>query len=401
MDAIKGSARLQTYARRVADSLMEHNRQTHPPDAQKILREFSMREAGELLRVNPNSFRRYVKTLEGKMPTGRLVNGNRRVFTAAEIREIQEYLYATGKIGLDTYPRRQTFERLQAITVFNLKGGVSKTTVTTNLAQVLSLRGYRVLVVDLDAQSSMTGLFGLQPDMSEDMLTVYDAIRYKDPVDVRKAIRKTYFPNLDILPASMEIVEFEYETALSFRNPGGAAPFHSRIARAIDAVEQDYDLVLFDTPPQMSFAVISALVASTGIIIPLNAAMLDVMSLSTFLSMAGDLLEVVESQAAEKRFDFMRFLITRFEATDGPQLQMASYLRTMLGDAVMSAALIKTTAINDAANTTQPLLEVDPKEFNRRTYERAIESFMLIADEVERDIFAAWGRTPKGAGHGA
>ena len=395
MGGIRGSERFQRYSDRIASSLREHNRETHPPDAQKVLRPFSMREAGDFLRVNPNSFRRYVKTLEGKMPTGTLVNGNRRYFTAEDIAAIQDFLWQDGKLDLRQYPRRQAHESLQAITVFNLKGGVSKTTIATNLGQLLSLRGYRVLLIDLDAQASMTNLFGLQPEMSPDMPSVYDVIRYDDPVPVREAIRPTYFPRIDILPASMDVVEFEYETALSFRDMARTAPFHTRISAALAEVENDYDLVIFDTPPQMSFAVISALIASTGVLIPLNAAMLDVMSLSTFLSMAGDLMAVVEAQSAEKTFDFLRFLITRYESTDGPQVQMASYLRTMLGDAVMSSALIKSTAINDAANTTQPVLEVEPKDFNRRTYERLVESLTQIADELERDIYHAWGRTTK------
>lgn len=401
MGRIKGSERLQTYARTIARSLSEHNRDTHPPDAQKLLRTFSMREASEFLGVNPNTFRSYVKTHEGEMPVGTLVNGTRRVFTMQEIRDIREFLFRKGRIGLEGYPIRQKGEHLQMVTCFNLKGGVAKTTSSVNLGMTLAARGFRVLIVDLDAQASCTNLFGINPEADESMLSAYDVIRYKETSPIRDVIRKTYFPGVDLIPASMDIVEFEYETALSFRDPGGAAPFHARMTRALDDVRDDYDLVIFDTPPQMSFAVISALFASTGLVIPLTASMLDVMSLSTFLSMAGDLMQVVEEQATDKRYDFIRFLITRYEATDQPQLQLASYLRTILGDAVMASTLIKSTAIGDAANTTQPILEVDPKEFNKRTYDRIIESVNAIADELQDDIYAAWGRPLRRERHGA
>ena len=392
MGSIKGSERLQNYAGKIARSLSEHNRDTHPPDAEKELRPFSMREAGEFLGINPNTFRSYIKTHESDMPTGTLVNGTRRVFTMEEIRAIREFLFERGKLPLSEYPVRQKNEHLQIVTCFNLKGGVSKTTSAINLGMLLAARGFRVLLCDIDAQASCTNMFGLNPEADKTMKTAYDVIRYADPVPIRDVIRKTYFPGLDLIPASMEIVEFEYETALSFRDAGGAAPFHARMTRALEDVKDDYDLVLYDTPPQMSFAVISALFSSTGMMIPLTASMLDVMSLSTFLSMAGDLMQVVESKSSDKRYDFIRFLITRYEATDQPQLQMASYLRTILGDAVMASTLIKSTAIGDAANTTQPILEVDPKEFNKRTYDRILESFSDIADELQDDIYAAWGR---------
>ncbi|WP_291735285.1 AAA family ATPase, partial [Leisingera sp. F5] len=159
-----------------------------------------------------------------------------------------------------------------------------------------------------------------------------------------------------------------------------------------DQVRNDYDIVMFDTPPQLSFAVISALFASTGMLIPLTASMLDVMSLATFMDMASELMQVVEEQDRDKTYDFIRFLITRYETGDQPQLQVASYLRTVLGDSVMSNEFVKSTAIGDAANTKQPVLEVEPRDMTRSTYDRIVTSISGIADEVEADLRKAWGR---------
>jgi chromosome partitioning protein len=155
-------------------------------------------------------------------------------------------------------------------------------------------------------------------------------------------------------------------------------------------------VVIFDTPPQLNFSVISALFASTGVLIPLNASMLDVMSLASFLGMASNLMGVVEAHAPEHGLNFVRVLITRYENTDGPQVQISSLLRTVLGDAVLPAEFLKSTAVGDAANTQQSIFEVEPREVNRRTYERAIESVSRVTDEVEREILKAWGRS-----HGA
>jgi chromosome partitioning protein len=138
--------------------------------------------------------------------------------------------------------------------------------------------------------------------------------------------------------------------------------------------------------------VISALFASNGVLIPLNASMLDVMSLATFLSMASNLMEVVERHAPDHGFDFVKMLITRYEGTDQPQVQMASFLRTVTGNSVMAAEFVKSTAIGDAANTKQSVFEVEPREINKKTYDRVIESIYRIADEIEQEMHRSWGR---------
>lgn len=389
----QGSARFKAYSGRLSRALEDHSREAFPPDAQKTLRRFSMREAAEFIRVNQNTFRHYITTMADRIPVGERDKSNRRYFSAREFHEIQRVLFEEGKIRPEHYPRRRAGEKCQVVTCFNLKGGVSKTSTATHLAEILALRGYRVLAIDLDAQSSMTNMFGITPELAPDMPSAYDVIRYTDPLPCREAIRKTYFPNIDLLPGSMDVIEFEYETALSFRTPDSSKPFHGRLADAIDQVQQDYDVVIFDTPPQMSFAVIAALFASTGVLIPLNASMLDAMSLASFLGLASELMGVVEQHAPDHSFDFIKFLITRYEATDQPQVQMAGFLRTVLGTAVMSTEFVKSTAIGDAANTKQPVFEIEPRDVNKKTYDRVIEAIGRIADELEAEFMKSWGRS--------
>lgn len=389
--SIRGSTRFKAIANRINRQLKEHSEESFPPDARKTLRRFAMREAADFLKINQNTFRHYVSTLGDRIPTGELDKSNRRYFTLEEIHTIQRVLFEEGKIDPKTYPRRRDDEPCMVITCFNLKGGSGKTSTAAHL-NLLGIEGFRTLFVDLDPQASLTNMFGIVPEADPGMLTAYDMIRYEDPVPARDVIQKTYFPNIDLIPASMSLMEFEYETALSFRKVSQAGAFHTRIANALEPVLPSYDLIIFDTPPSLNFSVISALFASRGVLIPLNASMLDVMSLASFMAMAGNLLEVVETHAPDHRFDFVKLLITRYEATDLPQMQMASFLRTMLGSSMMATEFVKSTAIGDAANTKQTVFEVDPRDINRKTYDRAIESITGIAQEIETEIFRAWGR---------
>jgi chromosome partitioning protein len=127
-------------------------------------------------------------------------------------------------------------------------------------------------------------------------------------------------------------------------------------------------------------------------LIPLSAGMLDVVSLVKFLDLASSTLESIEKVNPQKRFDFIRILLTRYAPGDPAQLQLASFLRNTLGDAMMNVDFLNSTAIYDSGNTMSPLLEVDPSTFTRKTYDRILESLQGIALEVEEEIMVGRGR---------
>ena len=88
----------------------------------------------------------------------------------------------------------------------------------------------------------------------------------------------------------------------------------------------------------------------------------------------------------------MRYLVTRFEPNDGPQSQMAGFMRSIFGNRVLDNAMLKSTAISDAGLTKQTLYEVERAQFTRGTYDRALESLTLVNDEIEELLRRTWGR---------
>ena len=241
-------------------------------------------------------------------------------------------------------------------------------------------------------------MFDVQADL-DDLKSAYDVLRYQNnetgegPCPITDAIQPTYFSNIDLLPGSMSLTEFEYETSASFRTGAGGTPFHRRIADALEPVNEYYDLILFHTPPHMSFAVIAAVYAATGMLIPLSAGMLDVVSLAKFLELAAGTMEVVEKHSA-KNYDFIRFCLTRYAASDPAQLQLSSFIRSHLGNAMLAHDFVASTAIADAGNTMNPLLELEASSFNRKTYDRVFDSLVGVADEIDDEIMRSWNRQP-------
>jgi chromosome partitioning protein len=381
------------HARELSARLQAHRHQLFPPEAQKSLRRFSSIEAAKLIGVDDGYLRRL--SLENKGPTVEVKPNGRRSYTIEDIQALRAYLDANGISTRTHVPWRKGREHLQVITVVNFKGGSGKTTTSAHLAQYLALRGYRVLAIDLDPQASLSALHGIQPefDVGENE-TLYGAIRYSGARrELREIIRKTYFSNLDLVPANLELMEFEHETPKALMIEGqGKNMFFTRMDEALVSVADQYDVVVVDCPPQLGFLTMSAMCSATAVLVTVHPQMLDVMSMCQFLIMTSELLAVVAKAGGNMGYDWMRYLVTRYEPGDGPQTQMVSFMRSMFGEYVLSFPMLKSTAIADAGITKQTLYEVSRELFTRATYDRAIEALDAVNGEIEQLIRAAWGR---------
>ena len=381
---------IRQHSEWLAAQLHTQRESLFPPDAEKAMRRFTSGEAAALLGVNDSYLRKL--HLDGKGPSPEMTPGNRRHYSAENLQALRVLLERTARKPGDYLPGRREGDRLQIIGVMNFKGGSGKTTTAAHLAQYLALRGYRVLAIDLDPQASLTALHGVQPEFDlHDGGTLYDAIRYEDPGPIQSVIRRTYIPNLDLVPGNLELMEFEHETPRALAQ-GNAGLFFFRVKDALAQVNEAYDVVVIDCPPQLGFLTMSALSAATGVLVTIHPEMLDVMSMSQFLRMTADLMDVIAESGADMSHDWMRYVLTRYEPTDAPQNRVVAFLRTMYGDKVLNAPMLKSTAISDAGLTKQTLYEVERSAFTRSTYDRAMESLNAVNGEIATLIQRTWGR---------
>ncbi|WP_158972369.1 plasmid partitioning protein RepA [Chachezhania sediminis] len=379
-----------THASRLSETLQAHREQLFPPDTKRKMRKFTSGEVADLLGIKDAYLRKL--HLDGRGPEPEIRGNGRRFYSPEDIQALRVMLEKGAKTPGTYLPGRRGDDHLQVISVINFKGGSGKTTTSSHLAQKLALDGYRVLALDLDPQASFSALHGFQPEIDlQDGGTLYDAIRYDDPVPLRDIIQKTYFTNLDIVPGNLDLMEFEHDTPRILAQRSGQV-FFTRIGEKLAEVEADYDVVVMDCPPQLGFLTMSALSAATAVLVTVHPQMLDVMSMCQFLLMTSELLGVVAEAGGDMSYDWLRYVVTRYEPGDGPQNQMVSFMRSMFGEHVLNHPAVKSTAISDAGITKQTLYEVDKSQFVRTTYERALESMNAVNGEIADLIQSAWGR---------
>lgn len=377
----------------ISDKLNILRQEQYPPNAQKGLRQFSLAEVAYYLGVTPSNIKKL--HLEGKGPVPKTSSSGRRSYTAEQMLELREYLDQHGRPGKLPYvPKRREGEELHVISVVNFKGGSGKTTTASHLAQHLALKGHRVLAIDLDPQASLTALHGIQPELDE-VPSLYETLRYDESrVSISEVIKSTNFPNLDIVPANLELQEYEYDTplAMTSKESTDGRAFFTRISNALKEVEDHYDVVVIDCPPQLGYLTLTSLTASSSVLITVHPQMLDVMSMSQFLLMLGGIMKTIREAGAEMKLKWFRYLVTRYEPTDGPQKQMVGFMQAMFPNQMLHSTMLKSTAISDAGITKQTLYEVERSQFVRATYDRAVESLNSVNDEIAELVHKAWGR---------
>src|ERR1700751_6060128 len=361
-----------------------------PPEAKKALRRFPIGEVARLIGISDSYLRQLSLAGEGPIPD--VGPGGRRNYTLTQINALREHLAASvdPEKAKQYLPRRTGKDHLQIIAVTNFKGGSCKTTTAVHLSQYLALRGYRVLAIDIDPQASLSTLLGFQPEFDlAPNETLYGALRYdEERRPLAEIIRPSYFDGLSVVPANLELAEFEHDSAIR----GGQ--FFAGLLEALDSVENEFDIVVIDCPPQLGFLTLAALCAATSILVTIHPEMLDLASMDQFLLMTADFLSVVRRETgAGLSYDFFRYVITRHQTNDSPQAQIIGFLRNLFGERVLTNVALQSAAVSDAGLSKQSIYEaVRGKNFSWETYARALESFDAVNGEIETLIKKAWNR---------
>ncbi|PWE32914.1 ATPase [Maritimibacter sp. 55A14] len=403
-------------------------RRGYAPDGRKRLRKFSTWEICRyLIPVAPAHLRRVLKT-HPDLPQGE-GSGGSKWFTLEDVLALRDHFAEEGVSTKEYRPYRPKGLPAKVAAVANFKGGVGKTSTCAHLAMSAALDGYRVLVIDLDSQGSMTSIMGgtvpdewhtVFPLMAKDYATHLSqenevrAARGEPPLPLDETltealsitaadvIQKTHWPNIDLIGAQLNLYWAEFQVPvwrMGLRN----WPLWDALTGFLEreGVLDAYDIVLLDTPPALGYLTINALAAADILLVPLGASFLEFDSTGRFFDMLYSTFASIEDgeNAARRRaglpemrfeWDVVRALITRFDANQ--QTDLANVIQAYLGDFMNAYRQDYTALVGQAGEQVNGIYEADYRDFNRDTYARGREAFDRTYAEFKEILIGAWWR---------
>jgi chromosome partitioning protein len=249
-----------------------------------------------------------------------------------------------------------TASSARVIAFANQKGGVAKTTTTLNLGVAFKERGLRVLAVDLDPQGNLTMSQGLNPDEIE--RSMFDVLVHRLPIG--EVIHRT---EVDLAVSSIDLAGAEL--ALS-----GLIGRERALEKALAPVREDYDYVLIDTPPSLGLLTINALVASSGVIVPVQC---EYLSLRGLVQLENTMAMIRENLNPEVHVEGI--LPTMFDRRTLHSREAIEILRENFGELVFNTRIRKTIRYAEAPVKGQSVLQYDPRS-------EAAEMYRDLAKEV-------------------
>lgn len=246
------------------------------------------------------------------------------------------------------------------ISMCNQKGGVGKTTSTINMGACLAELGRKVLLVDLDPQGALSAGLGLTHDQIED--TIYD-VMLDSQTSIHSAIQHTSVPNLDLVPANIDLSAAEIQMV-------NAVGREHTLARALRPIRRDYDFIIIDCQPSLGLLTVNALACSQGVIIPMEC---------EFFSLRGLALltDTVEKVSERINFDLevMGILVTMFDRRTKHAREVMDRVVEYFGDKVFGTVITRTVRFPETSVAGEPITSWAPSS-------QAAQQYRNLAKEV-------------------
>ncbi len=258
------------------------------------------------------------------------------------------------------------------IAVINQKGGVGKTTTVINLAAGLSMKGKKILVIDLDPQGNATTGLGLLNTISSEN-TIYSVLNGNK--NIFEVIQTTNFPNLNLISSNVDLSGIEVETAGDSRR---AFKLKDELGSILNDSRASYDYILVDCPPSLSLLTIMALVASNALIVPLQ---------TEFFALEGltQLMKTIEriKSNLNPSLEIRGILLTMFDKRNKLSEQVEIEARNYFKEKVYSTAVPRNVRLSEAPSHGMPVLLYDKICPGSKAYFKFTEEFLDQDKQVE------------------
>jgi chromosome partitioning protein len=281
---------------------------------------------------------------------------------AQEAKRAVEILNPSGEV---TMPRPQ---HQRVICVANQKGGVGKTTTAVNIAVALALHGNRVLVIDLDPQGNAST--GMNVPHHAGVPDVYDCLIEGASLEsVMQAVDG--IPNLHCVPATIDLAGAEIELV-------SVVARESRLSRAIQGCQEEFDYIFIDCPPSLGLLTVNALVAAQEVLIPIQCeyyALEGVQALTSNIALVKAHLN--------PKLDISTVLLTMYDRRTRLADLVEQDVRTHFGGKVLQAVIPRNVRVSEAPSYSQSVMTYDPGSRGAVSYFEAAQEIALRGAQME------------------
>lgn len=241
----------------------------------------------------------------------------------------------------------------RVIALCNQKGGVGKTTTAVNLAAALAEYGRRVLLVDFDPQGAIAASLGINAHGLD--RTIYDVLAGSD-VDASSAIINPGIDGLDILPSNIDLSALEIQLVSEVAREGA-------LDRALEPLHGSYDVILIDCQPSLGLLTVNALVASHGVLIPLEC---------EYFAMRGVALLLDTISKVRNRLNHSLVIDgivpTMYDSRLLHSREVVEEIRRAFGDQVTETMIAKTVKFPDSTVAAETILAYAPDSSGAEAY---------------------------------
>jgi chromosome partitioning protein len=349
-----------------------------PEGVKTLRRTWTISEAAELVGRSQQSIRLAEK--EGKLPSPqRSESGRRSGYALSTINQMRELF--------GTWPWRAKSDDPVILSFSNFKGGVGKSSFACHSAQFFAVRGYRVLLVDLDSQASTTTVFGFNPDLD---ITEHDTIAaylLGDQHSLHYAIKSTHWPGIDLIPSALHFYGAEYELAAQV---SGNVPLLESLRAGLDGVSGKYDIIILDPPPALGLVSVSALVAANALVIPVPPANIDFASTAHFFGMVIDALSSLRKHGVAPNYKFVKVALSKYDERKSTQSAIAGMMSQVFGTYLLTTPIKDSAEIDNASARFETVYEQPAPLTSREVHRRCLAYLDGMNRELEILIRKTW-----------
>ena len=372
---------LDDLALTAADVLAQVREAMIEPHPRKIPPTFTSSAIAELCHVDKTQIK-YL-TQKHSLPSGQKTEGSKSKDYSLE--DTIKWVQTVGNL-----PKRPKGKNGKVVAVCNYKGGVAKTSTTVAMAQAATLRGLKVLCVDCDGQGTATQLLGISPEQDVEIEhTIMPYIHDQQP-DFKYAVQTTYWHNLSVIPASSGLLAAEFALPAKAMSQRGF-PFWEVLKNGIAPLREEYDLILIDTSPSLSYLTLNAMYSADGLIMPCPPDALDFASSVQFWGIFSELIDNLPS-AKDKNYDFVSVVFTKVQQNEISRI-VKEWMKQAYGAHINGVEIPESNAAKTAAAQLKTIYDLSKPDGSAEAYRRYKEPLDRLADFILDQLAIAWSKS--------